>query len=254
MKKSSGLPQVISDLKQRTKLETIYTDGGHGGPAADAVLQEQQVEHIQTAIRGRTLDPDKLYLADFTIKFNPDNQPVKVTCPHGQTETAHPSSQKKAFVAHFNTEVCSTCPLIDQCPAQPGKRDPRHHLRFTQAEAHASERRRRSQEQFKDSHNLRAAVEATVRSAKHPFPAGKLPVRGKFRVTCLLIGSAAVSNVRRIQRYLQARSKAKMAQPVAPDAEKRTQEQAGDSFWAFVSTTLAVFCGLAKPKILALSC
>jgi hypothetical protein len=93
-----------------------------------------------------------------------------------------------------------------------------------------------------------------VRSVKHPFPAGKLPVRGKFRVTCLLIGSAAVSNVRRIQRYLQARSKAKMAQPVAPGAEKRTQEQAGDSFWAFVSTTLAVLCGLAKPKILAMSC
>jgi Transposase DDE domain len=254
VKKSSGLPQVISDLKQRTKLEAIYTDDGHGGPAADAVLQEQQVEHIQTAIRGRTLDPDKLYLADFAIKFNPDNQPVKVTCPHGQTKTAHPSSQKKAFVAHFNAEVCSTCPLIGQCPAQPGKRDPRHHLRFTQAEAHASERRRRSQEQFKDSHNLRAAVEATVRSVKHPFPAGKLPVRGKFRVTCLLIGSAAVSNVRRIQRYLQARSKAKMAQPVAPGAEKRTQEQAGDSFWAFVSTTLAVLCGLAKPKILAMSC
>jgi hypothetical protein len=248
------LAEALPDLKQRTKLETIYTDGGHGGPATDAILQEQQVEHIQTAIRGRTHDPDKLYLADFAIKFNPDNQPVKVTCPHGQTEPAHPSSQKKAFVAHFTAEVCATCPLVDQCPAQPGKRDPRHHLRFTQAEAQASERRRRSQEQFKDGRNLRAAVEATVRSVKRPFPAGKLPVRGKFRVACMMIGSAAVSNVRRIQRYLQAKSKDEMAQPAASGAEKRTRKQAGDSFWAFARTSLAVLRGLARPKMLAAIC
>jgi len=44
-------------------------------------------------------------------------------------------------------------------------------------------------------------VEATVRQVKHPFPAGKLPVRGQFRVTCMVIGSAIMSNIRRIQRY-----------------------------------------------------
>ncbi|MDT8382662.1 MAG: hypothetical protein RQ728_10470, partial [Brevefilum sp.] len=36
---------------------------------------------------------------------------------------------------------------------------------------------------------------------KHPFPAGKLPVRGQFRVTCMVIGSAVMSNIRRIQRH-----------------------------------------------------
>jgi hypothetical protein len=251
---SQLLAEALPDLKQRTELDTIYTDGGHGGPAADVVLQEQQVEHIQTAIRGRTPNPEKLHLADFAIKFNKDSQPVKVTCPQGQTETVHPSSQKKTFVAHFVAEVCSTCPLVSKCPAQPGKRDPRRHLRFTQAATHASERHRRSQEQQKEGRNLRAAVEATMRSVKHPFPAGKLPVRGKFRVACLLIGSAAVSNVRRIQRYLQAKSKDEMAQPVAPGAEKCTLEQAGDSFWAFVRTTLAALCGLARPKMLAVGC
>ena len=230
---SQLLAEGMPDLKKRTELDTIYTDGGHGGPDSDLVLQQQKVEHIQTAIRGRTLDPDKLYLADFTIKFNPDNQPVKVTCPHGQTEPAHSSSQKKAFVAHFGAVVCSTCPLVDKCPAQPGKRDPRRHVRFTQAQAQASERRRRSREQQKEGRNLRAAVEATMRSIKHPFPAGKLPVRGKFRITSMLIGSAAVSNVRRIDRYLQAKKKKEMAQAAPPGAEKRTRNQAGDSFWAF---------------------
>ena len=251
---SQLLAEALPDLKKRTELDTIYTDGGHGGPDSDLVLQEQQVEHIQTAIRGRTPDPEKLYLANFTIKFNPDNQPVKVTCPHGQTEPAHSSSQKKAFVAHFNAEVCSTCPLVDKCPAQPGKRDPRRHVRFTQAEAHASERRRRSHEQQKEGRNLRAAVEASIRSIKHPFPAGKLPVRGKFRMTSMVIGSAAVSNVRRIQRYLQAKPKAKTTQPVAPDAEKRSRKQAVGSFWAFLCTSLAALCSFARPKMAAVSC
>jgi hypothetical protein len=247
------LAEALPNLKERTELDTIYTDGGHGGPDSDKVLQEQQVEHIQTAIRGRIPDPDKLHLADFTIKFNPDNQPVKVTCPNGQTEPAHPSSQKKAFVAHFNAEVCSTCPLLDQCPAQPGKRDLRRHVRFTQAEAHASERRRRSLKQQKEGRNLRAAVEATMRSIKHPFPAGKLPVRGKFRMASMLIGSAAVSNVRRIQRYLQAKAKDEMAQPVAPGAEKRPRKQGRDSFWAFIRTSLVALYGMARPKMAAVS-
>jgi hypothetical protein len=251
---SQLLAEALPNLKERTELDTIYTDGGHGGPDSDVVLQEQQVEHIQTAIRGRTLDPDKLYLADFAIKFNPDNQPVKVTCPNGQTEPAHPSSQKKAFVAHFNAGVCSTCPLVDKCPSRPGQRDPRRHVRFTQAEAQASERRRRSHAQQKEGRNLRAAVEASIRSIKHPFPAGKLPVRGKFRMTSMVIGSAAVSNVRRIQRYLQAKPKAKTTQPVAPDAEKRSRKQAVDSFWAFLCTSLAALCSFARPKMLAVSC
>ena len=251
---SQLLAEALPDLKKRTELNTIYTDGGHGGPTSDVVLQEQKVEHIQTAIRGRTPDPDKLHLADFAIKFNPDNQPVKVTCPNGQTEPAHSSSQKKTFVAHFNAEVCATCPLVDKCPAQPGKRDPRRHMRFTQAEAQASERRRRSHKQQKEGRNLRAAVEATMRSIKHPFPAGKLPVRGKFRIASMLIGSAAVSNVRRIDRYLQAKAKEEMTQPAVPGAEKRTRKQAGDSFWTFLSTSLAAWCGLARPKMLAVSC
>ena len=251
---SQLLAEALPNLKKRTGLDTIYTDGGHGGPDSDVVLQEQKVEHIQTAIRGRIPDPEKLHLADFAIQFNPDNQPVKVTCPNGQTEPAHPSSQKKNFVAHFNPEVCSTCPLVDKCPAQPGKRDPRRHVRFTQAEAQASERRRRSLKQQKEGRNLRAAVEATMPSIKHPFPAGKVPVRGKFRIASMLIGSAAVSNVRRIDRYLQAKMKKEMAQAAAPGAEKRTRKQAGDSFWTFLSTSLAALCGLDRLKLLAVSC
>jgi hypothetical protein len=84
-------------------------------------------------------------------------------------------------------------------------------LRFTQAQAQTSQRRRRSQAYKKVAGNLRSAVEATVRSVKHPFPAAKLPVRGLFRVACMVIGSAAITNVRRIERYLKAKNQIKAA-------------------------------------------
>ncbi|MFZ5535565.1 MAG: transposase, partial [Patescibacteria group bacterium] len=205
---SQLLADALPNLQERTEVDTLVTDGGYGGEASDKALQDTGVTLIQTAIRGRSPSTDKLHLSDFIIKFNPQGKPSKITCPQGQMLPVHTSSQQKAFVAHFDPAVCQTCPLHEHCPSRPGKRDPRLHLRFTQAEARAAERRRLSQAHAQDSHNLRSAVEASVRSIKHPFPAGKLPVRGKFRMTCMIIASAAMTNVRRIQRYTTAKIKA----------------------------------------------
>jgi hypothetical protein len=48
---------------------------------------------------------------------------------------------------------------------------------------------------------VRAAVEATIRSVKHVFPGGKLPVRGLARATMMICASAMMANLRRIHRY-----------------------------------------------------
>ncbi len=140
---SQLLVEALPNLKERTELDTIYTDGGHGGPAADTVLHEQQVEHVQTAIRGRTPDPDKLHLSDFDVHFSASGQPTQITCPHGQQVSVQPTHQRKGFVAHFDPAVCQTYPFAQKgnenklpaCPAQLGKRDGCYRLPFTQAEA-----------------------------------------------------------------------------------------------------------------------
>lgn len=231
---SQLLAEALPNLKERTGLNRLYTDGGFGGPLSDPVLAEQKVELVQTAIRGRDPNPAKLHLADFAIEFNENNKPVKATCPLGQTAPIHPTSQQKGFAVHFASEGCAACPLADQCPARPGKRDPRRSLRFTRAEAQASERRRRSREHKQEAGNLRSAVEATVRSVKHPFPAGKLPVRGQFRVACMAIGSAAVANIRRIQRYLEAKNEGEKQQKAAQSGQNDAAEAATTSFWGLV--------------------
>lgn len=238
---SQLLAEALSNLKERTDLDTMYTDGGFGGPRADPVLHQHQVELVQTAIRGREPDPEKFNLSNFEIRLNSEGKPTQVTCPQGQCVPAHTTQQRKSFVARFEPQICQDCIFFQKalCPAQPGKRDPRLRLRFTQAEAQASERRRSSRERKKEAGNLRSAVEATVRSVKHSFPAGQLPVRGRFRVTCMVIGSAAVSNVRRIQRYLVAKEEAEKYPEKACRGQKSASKMAGLSLLGIVRTCLA---------------
>jgi hypothetical protein len=179
----------------------MYTDGGFASLETDEVLEDKEIQQIQTAIRGRKPSAEKLHLSDFVIKKTKAGKPTQITCPNNQKVNVQSSSQRKSFVAHFEMDVCQIYPFSEACPAKPGKRDPRRHLCFTQGQANVARRRRRSQIHLQEGRNLRAAVESTVRQVKHPFPAGKLPVRGQFRVTCMVIGSAVMSNIRRIQRY-----------------------------------------------------
>jgi hypothetical protein len=58
------MEEALPNLKVRTELETLYTDGGYGSPNADQTLVENGVEQIQTAIRGRAPSTEKLNLAD----------------------------------------------------------------------------------------------------------------------------------------------------------------------------------------------
>jgi hypothetical protein len=197
------LVEALPDLVERTGLSTIYADGGYGSPSADEELIRQGVELVQTGLRGSSPAKDKLSLSDFTIDHDAQGKPLFIACPQGQAVPVE-AGRSTGYVAHFDRQCCLACPFYQErrCRARPAKRDARFGLSFTQKEVNWARRRRRHLEQRKELKNLRVAVEATVRVLKHPFPAGKLPVRGLFRVSCLLIGSAAMANIRRLQRYL----------------------------------------------------
>jgi hypothetical protein len=230
------LAEALPNLKERTDLETMLTDGGYGSEVSDDALQEHEVTLIQTAIRGAQPTPNKFSLSDFNIQQDEKGKPNTITCPQGQTVPVL-AGRTTGWQARFDPEICVTCPfqLNGQCRTQPQKRDPRYLLTFTTHEMRAAQRRKNYLAHQDHSHNLRSAVEATVRSVKHPFPAGKLPVRGQFRVTCMAIASAATTNVRRIQRYLTAKMK-------QAEAAKRLQSEAvpatAVSFFVFLTRWL----------------
>jgi len=196
------LAEALPNLQERTDLDTMWVDGGFGGEASDAALEDQPIEVIQTAIRGTKSDPNKFHLADFDVQQDQEGNPTKITCPHGQS-AAVKLARTTGWQARFDPDVCSTCPFQQEgrCRAKPQKRDPRYLLSFTLKELRTAKRRKAYLAHKDDESNLRAAVESTVRSTKHSFRAGKLPVRGKIRMTSMMIASAIHVNVRRIWQY-----------------------------------------------------
>jgi hypothetical protein len=210
------LAAALPDLVQRTGVNEMHTDGGYNSADADQVLQQQRVQLVQSAIRGRQPATDKLGLADFTWQLAEEgDQPQSVTCPHGQQVAVTPGRKVGRYRAAFAAADCAQCPLQAQCPAQPLKRRPEYVLRFSQHDLHVALRRQRCADERGSPQHLRPAVEATVRAVKHPFGNGKVPVRGKFRVSMLLTGSAAMYNVRQIHRYQVQRKTADNAQKIA---------------------------------------
>ena len=75
---STLLREAVPALKARTGLETLYTDGGYGSPENDEMLEEKEVTLIQTGIRGRRRDPERLYLDDFQVEREPGSEPQQV--------------------------------------------------------------------------------------------------------------------------------------------------------------------------------
>jgi hypothetical protein len=199
---------TLPNLKERGGLDTLYTDGGFGSNAVDRAMQAQQVAHIPTAIRGPEPNTERLRLVDFDIQLDGANQPVKMQCPRGQSVAVERGNQKKGFVARFDPAICAQCPFgqSQQCPATPVRKNPIRHFYFSQNELWVALRRKLVHALTQSDRNLRAAIEATCRAVKCRYPKGKFPVRGRFRMLYLLIGSAAMNNIRRIQRFLVRKS------------------------------------------------
>ena len=234
------LAEALPNLKERTDLDTMVTDGGFGGEASDMALQEQGVTLIQTAIRGAQPDPNKFSLSDFVLQQDERGNPTALTCPQGQIVPVT-LARTTGWQARFDPTFCVTCPfqLDGHCRARPQKRDPRYLLAFSSQEVQAAKRRKEYLAHKGNSHNLRSAVEATVGSVKHPFPAGKLPVRGQFRIACMMIASAATANVRRIQRCLARRRKADQVAKSAQGEPNRLSAAAVVSSFASAWASLA---------------
>jgi hypothetical protein len=203
------LAEALPDLKARTDVDEMHTDGGYNSPDVDEVMREHQAKQIQTAIRGRKPAEEKLGLEDFKWQTNTDaDQPQAVICPGGQQAQVTTGRKEGRYRAAFEMSDCENCLLRTECPTHQLKRRPENVLRFSQQNLDLALRRQRSANARASKQNLRSAVEAIVRAVKHPFGNGKVPVRGKPRMSMLVIASAAMSNVRQINRYQKSQNEA----------------------------------------------
>ncbi len=194
------LCEAIPDLCERTNLTDLYSDGGFGSPAADEILLTHGVALHQTHLRGKEPDPSRYSLADFHLTCDQAGNPTYLGCPHGQIVPVEPG-RTTGFVARFGLAHCQTCPAFQkQCRVRLMRQRPVCQLEFTRTEVLWAVRRQRHRRLRQSPGDPRAAIEATVRTVKHPS-GGRLPVRGLRRVTHMVTGAAAVANIRSILRY-----------------------------------------------------
>ena len=236
------LVQALPNLVERTDLSDLYSDGGFGSPEADVVLQEKQVALVQSRLRGKQPDPERFNLADFDIHHDQAGNPLEITCPNGRTVPVEPT-RKNGYLARFDRDLCRVCPfhLHGRCRATPRKRRPQFQLNFTLNQVNWAKRRRRHLQAKAEKDNRRVAVEASVRSLKHPFGNGKLPVRGRFRMTCMLLASASMVNLRRIWKYQQHKEKQGDQKSGLENLRKDTVSAQVDLFLAFFQKRLLAF-------------
>ena len=249
------LAEALPSLKERTSVNEMHMDGGYNSRSVDEMMQEQQVQQIQTAIRGRRPAEEKLGLEDFVWQVNVDHgQPENVTCPHGQQAEITVGRKEGRYRAVFDSFGCESCPLRDPCSTDPLTRRPENVLRFTQQGVNVALRRQRCADERASERHLRPAVEATVRAIKHPFGNGKVPVRGKPRVGMLMVGSAAMNNVRQIHRYQKCRKEAGRAAERSRKAAESAQGLPALSLFASVWTQLQACLRLVRPLRPAWAC
>jgi hypothetical protein len=194
---------AVPGLKARTDLEELWTDGGYTGSEAEDVYRKHKIRHVPTNLRGGRPSPDRLGLEVFSWGTDEEGNPQTVYCPGGQQGKVKAGFKEGRFLVSFDSSVCDTCSWADQCRAEPVKLRPERVLRVTSREVQVAQLRLLAAWACKAGNNLRSAIESTVRSVTHPFggQAGKLPVRGKPRVTQVIICSALMVNLRRIWRY-----------------------------------------------------
>lgn len=235
------LDDVIPNLVERTDVDEIHTDGGYNSPKVDQTLHANRIEQFQTAIRGNKSSDDRLSVSEFVFTRDEEGQPQLVLCPQGQEVEIKPARKEGRFTALFDPEICQTCPLFAKCPTQPLRRKPKRVLRVTQQQVNIAHRHANRRQAKTSGRNLRSAVEATVRSLKHPFGNGKLPVRGKRRVSMMMIASAAMTNVRRIWRYQMVENALKNSLIAGKSALKRACDGILNMFPHFFASIFTLF-------------
>ncbi len=196
------LAVALPDLKRRFAVEEVYTDGGYNNELNGRIAAELGVSHLQSALRGHSAAGLSFHV--FQVETAADGLPESITCPHGQLAQVvrRPNGH---FIAAFEARRCQTCPDRDHCPTKLLASQPWRKLYFRAYDLEIARRRQRLERDGETIRRIRLVIESTIAAVKRSFRFGKLPVRGKFRVACLLVGSAMMTNLRRIHRYLSTK-------------------------------------------------
>ena len=189
---SKILNERVEPIKEKTPdLNELHTDGAYGSEDNDKKMEELEITHVQTAVRGRKAE------VSMEIEEVSDGQ-YTVNCPHQSVSSA---KARKRYKACFDMKICKQCPLSSNCPAK--QQSDKRTYYFDRSDYLLGKRNRNIKSLPPDRRKLRANVEATVKEFTKPFNhKGKLRVRGLFKTMVYAHAMAISINFGRIWRYM----------------------------------------------------
>ncbi|OQY29493.1 MAG: hypothetical protein B6244_03710 [Candidatus Cloacimonetes bacterium 4572_55] len=199
-------------MKHKTPdLDELHTDGGYGNADNDRKMDELKIEHVQTAIKGRTTAaPMAIEQTDETI--------YSVSYPR-QTVTSQ--ATKTRFKACFDQSVCDQCPLSQVCSTIQQKR---HQVLYLIHEDYLRSKRHQAIMRIPpERRRIRPNVEATVQEFKRGMDNGKLKVRGQGKTRIFAFLNAIGISFGRVFRYQRAETD--------PSAKKCKNDPKFALFW-----------------------
>ena len=189
---SKILNERVGPIKEKTPdLNELHTDGAYGSEDNDKKMEELEITHVQTAVRGRKAE------VSMEIEEVSDGQ-YKVKCPH---QCVSSEKARKRYKACFDVEICKLCPLSSHCPAK--QQSDKRTCYFDRSDYLLGKRNRNIKSLPPERRKLRPNIEATVKEFTKPFNhKGKLRVRGLFKTMVYAHAIAISINFGRVWRYM----------------------------------------------------
>lgn len=198
---SEILNERLEHIKDKTpELNELHTDGAYGSEDNDKKMEELEITHVQTAVRGRKAEV-AMKIEETADESSPSkglDEQYTVQCPH---QCVSSQETRKRYKACFDVEICKQCPSSKHCPAK--QQSNKRVYYFDRSDYLLGKRNRNIKSLPPERRKLRANVEATIKEFTKPLNhKGKLKVRGLFK-TMLYAYSMSISiNFGRIYRYL----------------------------------------------------
>jgi len=189
---STILNSRIDEIKTKcSDLNELHTDGAYGSSDNDKKMNEHSINHIQTAVRGRT--------AEVAIEIKPINsEHYEVSCP---LQTVQSEKTRTRFKACFDLTKCADCQHTQQCPAI--IQNEHRVFYFTDEMAQMQKRVHAIELLPYERRKLRPNIEATMKEFTKAFNhKGKLRIRGKFKTMLFAFTMSIGINFGRIFRHL----------------------------------------------------
>jgi len=188
----------IDKIKEKTpELTELHTDGAYGSEENDKKMEELEINHIQTGVRGRKSE------VVMGIEKKSDCE-YEVSCPNQKVKS---SPTRKRYKALFDNEICVNCKLRDSCPTILLKKNNKRVYYFSEVDYLKNRRHRYILKIPEERRKLRPNVEATVKEFKDRLNhKGKLKVRGAFKTSVWAYTIGIAINFGRIYRYTNRHS------------------------------------------------